>query len=248
MLAVLLFVLFANAGTAPRKQAKLGVMTSLPLLWGEGDVGEIIQQGSKPLAAYERLDARYDVRMIDSLNAKNLKSVHMLLLAQSRALAPAEFVALDNWVRKGGHLIILADPALQWESRYPLGDKRRPLFTSLLSPLFKHWGLELTLPIGDDESGVIIRKIGNYSIRTVTRGSWQRAKQTGQAECRIAESEIVAECKVGKGTALLIADSDLLHEDFWTGSGARMITGSDDFDNMNWIEANLNRLWYHESG
>ena len=144
--------------------------------------------------------------------------------------------------------MILADPALQWESRYPLGDKRRPLFTSLLSPLFKHWGLELTLPIGDDESGVIIRKIGNYCIRTVTPGSWQRAKQTGQAECRIAESEIVAECKVGKGTALLIADSDLLHEDFWTGSGARMITGSDDFDNMNWIEANLNRLWHHESG
>ena len=78
--------------------------------------------------------------VLDSFDALNVRSTPLLLLAQPRALAPAEMVKLDSWVRDGGKLLILADPALQWGSLYPLGDKRRPLFTSLLSPLFSHWG------------------------------------------------------------------------------------------------------------
>ena len=158
---LLLIGLAGGMGGEAEKRPKLGLMTSLPLYWGESDIGEIVRQDGEPMASYKRLAAQYDIRLIDAIDAKNLKSIHMLLLAQSRALSAEEFVELDAWVRRGGHLMILADPALQWESRYPLGDKRRPLFTSLLSPLFKHWGLELILPIGDDSGGETLRKIGD---------------------------------------------------------------------------------------
>ncbi len=245
---LLLIGLAGGMGGEADKHPKLGLMTSLPLYWGESDIGEIVRQDGEPMASYKRLAARYDISLIDAIDAKSLKSMHMLLLAQSRALSAEEFVELDAWVRRGGHLMILADPALQWESRYPLGDKRRPLFTSLLSPLFKHWGLELILPIGDDSGGETLREIGDHSIRTVTPGMWQMTKDGGEARCVTSDKALLAACAVGKGNALLLADADMLAEEYWVGSGIRAISGSDDFDNMNWLVANLVRLWVLRMG
>jgi hypothetical protein len=246
LLLILLLVFFIGGNDkAPEKQPKLGLMTTLPLYWGEGNVEDMVQQASAPLPAYQRLDERYDIRLIDAVDAKNLQSVHMLLLAQSRALAPEELVRLDSWVRSGGHLMILADPALQWESEYPLGDKRRPLFTSLLSPLFAHWGLELVLPLSDDERPEVIKQISGQSIRTVTPGAWQSLGKSKDAGCKLTDGALVAKCKVGKGSAILIADADILNADLWSGSGVRSLSGADDFDNMSWIESNLERLWRH---
>ena len=40
---------------------------------------------------------------------------------------PAEdLVALDDWVRGGGRVLLLADPMLEWPSKRPLGDPLRP--------------------------------------------------------------------------------------------------------------------------
>ena len=146
--------------------------------------------------------------------------------------------------------MIMADPALQWDSEYPLGDKRRPLFTSMLSPLFGHWGLELVLPIGDDAGsadGKIIKKIGEWSVQTVTAGAWQRtgSKSAANDDCALGHGGFVAECKIGRGTAVLIADADLLDPELWQGSGVRAVSGTDDFDNMAFVESNLDRLWSH---
>jgi hypothetical protein len=159
-------------------------------------------------------------------------------LAQPRAFSPAELVQLDSWVRKGGRLLILADPALQWGSLYPLGDKRRPLFTSMLSPLFAHWGLELVLPIADAEP-MAIRKIGKLSIRTQAPGEWLKINRGGSARCALAEGGLLADCKIGKGRALLVADADLLDTAYWEGRGMRVLTGGDEFDNLAWVESLL---------
>jgi hypothetical protein len=182
------------------------------------------------------LQEQYNIRPLDNFDALDKSPLSLMLLAQPRALGPSELVKLDAWVRSGGRILILADPALQWGSLYPLGDKRRPLFTSLLSPLFSHWGLELVLPM-TDEQAVVLREVDGLSIRTQTPGEWLPKTGKVSATCAIASHRMLADCRVGKGRALLVADADLLDTVYWEGQGVRSITGDDEFGNLAWIEA-----------
>jgi hypothetical protein len=240
-----LSALLAYAFTRPAPDGpkpSLGLMTTLPLQWSDGGVEADLAEDAQPHPAFARLSQSYDVQPLDDV--RDLAGRRMLLLAQPRAFSPAELVQLDSWVRKGGRILILADPALQWGSLYPLGDKRRPLFTSMLSPLFAHWGLELVLPIADAEP-MAIRKIGKLSIRTQTPGEWLKIGRGGSARCALEQSGLLADCKIGKGRALLVADADLLDTAYWEGRGMRVLTGGDEFGNLAWVEALLARL--HES-
>lgn len=214
----------------------LGLMTTLPLQWSEGGIEADLAADAKPHPVYTRLQQQYDVLPIDNFDALDSQAVLFLLLAQPRALGPAELVKLDAWVRAGGKLLILADPALQWGSLYPLGDKRRPLFTSLLSPLFSHWGLELVLPM-TDEQAIVLREVDGVTIRTQTPGEWLPKSGGAGAICKIAAHKLLADCSVGKGRALLVADADLLDTLYWEGQGVRAVTGKDEFANLQWVDA-----------
>lgn len=212
----------------------IGLMTTLPLRWAEGNVASSLDPNMKPSGAYETLSARYKIDLVDNVNGLAKTKSRVLVLAQVRALAPAELSQLDDWVRSGGRLLIFADPALAWESSYPLGDKRRPLFTSLLSPLFSHWGVELVLPM-DQSAASEIHKFGTLSVRMPTLGAWQKRATTDGAVCRITLHHIIADCKIGKGRAILVADADVLDDAQWQATGIRVLTSADDFANMDFV-------------
>lgn len=216
----------------------LGLSTSLPLYWGEGDIGDVMNDAAQPLPAYLRLNEKYEIRLIDAFEPQNLKKFDHIILAQPRAVSPSEFVAINAWVRGGGTLLLLADPALQWESIYPLGDKRRPLFTSLMSPLLSHWGVELILPLDGEGKNVREVQAGGFDIRTVTPGAWQ-ARAGKNSACIISANAFLADCTLDKGRVILIADADLLASEYWRGTGVRSIFGNDDFENIAMIEAFL---------
>lgn len=216
----------------------LGLMTSLPLQWSEGGIEAAIASEAAPHPAYARLAESYNIIPTDDFGDLDRNRFSILLLAQPRALSPAELTKLDGWVRQGGRLLVLADPALQWGSLYSIGDKRRPLFTSLLSPLFSHWGLELVLPVTEKVPLVIVN-VDGLQIRAQTLGAWQDTKTRASASCVIAETDLLADCAVGKGRALLVADADFLDAAYWQGKGVRSITGSDEFGNMAWMQALL---------
>lgn len=240
VLAVLLW-LGGFVGTHPadnRPKLPLALMTSLPLVWSEGGIEADLAKDAAPHPAFARLSMFYDITPIDDLEVWLPKSKHMLLLAQPRAFTPRELVRLDKWVRQGGRVMILADPALQWGSLYPLGDKRRPLFTSMLSPLFAHWGMELVLPL-EDEVPASIRKIGVFNIRTVTTGEWLPKTSNATDRCAILAMGLLADCRIGKGRAVLVADADFLDAAFWEGRGMRILTGKDEFANMALLQALL---------
>jgi hypothetical protein len=243
LLLVMGLVLLLSALRYLRPEAQgakpaLGLMTTLPLQWSEGGIEADIADDARPHPAYARLQAQYDIRPLDDFSGLHKQPLALMLLAQPRALAPSELVALDAWVRGGGRLLILADPALQWGSLYSLGDKRRPLFTSLLSPLFSHWGIELVLPMTDAQA-VVLREVDGLSIRTQTPGEWLPKVGEVFAKCEIAPHKLLADCRVGKGRALLVADADLLDTVYWEGQGVRAVTGNDEFGNMLWVEAML---------
>jgi hypothetical protein len=234
-------LLLNSIGSRPEARGEVGVMTTLPLFWQEGEIDDIVRTSGAPSAAVQRLERNYELNPVDSLDGKTLANTRFLILAQPRGLSPSELTRLDTWLRKGGRLLLFADPALRWESIYPLGDKRRPLFTSLLSPLLTHWGLELVLPVAAGTEDLQVFDLDGGIIRTATPGAWHSLDR-GAAGCTVEKPAIVATCKIGAGTAILIADADVLDAVYWRGSGIRSLAGFDDFANLEWTEIQLQKL------
>lgn len=216
--------------------------TSLPLAEGEATIEERLQGGGPPAPIYERLEQHYAPTPVPDLATLDASDGGLLLLAQPRALRPGELAALDAWLRRGGRALILADPALIWPSRYPLGDVRRPVFTSLLSPLLSHWGIELVHPM-DEAQGRRKLTIDGLLIETATPGAFLHLPLPGApaADCMLVADGLLADCTLGKGRAILLADADFLRGDYWAG-GAMGGLGGDKHDNALLLEALLNRL------
>ncbi|HEX8582872.1 MAG TPA: hypothetical protein VF680_00495 [Allosphingosinicella sp.] len=187
------------------------LMTALPLVWGEGGA---FDPQSRPVAIYTALQREFTMKPIDALDSQSLGEAPVLLLIQPRWLAPKELVALDAWIRGGGRALILTDPTLHWPSDLPPGDIRRPPPVGLLGPLLTHWGL--TLAAGPEHE-LDRRFERNRRLAMEAPGHFTA---TGRA-CRVTEPWF-AECRVGKGQALLLADADLVRDELWleTGSGS----------------------------
>ena len=151
----LALVLAACSGAEPvpaGPSITIGLSTSLPIFWPEtADPSDLLQQDRPlpwPRAAIEQ---HHRLVPVDTLAGEGvLDGIEALMLVQPRPLSPGENVALDQWVREGGHALLFADPVLTEESRFALGDKRRPQDVALLSPILSRWGLELQF----DEAGV----------------------------------------------------------------------------------------------
>ena len=174
LLACLAPVLLAACGQGGASQADkgdaytLGLYTSLPIAWNESaDIGSLLASDGPIHWALPVLKSHGEFVPLDTLAASDgtlpLPQDATLVLAQPRPLSPQENVALDDWVRKGGHVLLLADPMLTAESAFAPGDPRRPQDIAMLSPILARWGLELEFdeaqeagePSGRDSGGAV---------------------------------------------------------------------------------------------
>jgi hypothetical protein len=172
------------------------LLTSLPLIFGE----DFSLKGGGT-EALRRLEGRYRVLPISVTSATELARGRLLLMAQPLAQTPENLVALDNWVRAGGRVLLLADPLLEWPSERPLGDVLRPPPMFADTGLLAHWGLRLDAP---DERGAVSRKLGGFDLVAVSPGVLS-------GRCAISGDGMAADCRLGKGAAIVVADADLLN-------------------------------------
>jgi hypothetical protein len=179
----------------PQARPTLLLLTSLPLLFGE-DFS--LQGGGSP--ALTKLETRYKVVPISVADPKDLAKGRLLLMAHPLAQPAEDLVALDQWVRAGGGVLLLADPRLEWPSKRPLGDLLRPPPMFMDTGLLAHWGLRLD---ATDRPGTRPGKLGGYDVTTVSPGSLSGG-------CEIGDGGLVAHCRIGKGRATVVADADLL--------------------------------------
>lgn len=195
------YVLSRAGGAEPPARAaaerpQLMLLTSLPLIFGESF--DLDGGGS---AALEALERRYRIVPISVAQASELRRGRLLLMAHPLAQPAEALVELDRWVREGGHVLLLADPALDWESERPLGDALRPPPAFADTGLLAHWGLRLDAP---DERGPRERALAGRAILTGSPGSLHGG-------CAISSDRLVARCTIGKGKATIVADADFLH-------------------------------------
>ena len=187
----------------------LGLMTTLPLLWGEAaDVGELLAADGSASWVRGEIERRYAIEPLDTLDSAALDRIDRLVLAQPRALSPAENVALDGWVRGGGRLLLFADPMLTRPSRYPVGDRRRPQDVVLLSPILSHWGLELMFD-DDAPEGERMVEIAGVGVPINLAGRFGLAPGS---QCDLEVGGTLARCTIGVGEVVLLADAAVLDD------------------------------------
>ena len=200
---------------AHRERPALGLFTTLPIYWGEAaQLSDLLAEDREPHWVRRVLEEDYAVRPLDVLDAgkagDSLTGLRFLLMAQPRALSPAENVVLDAWVRGGGRLLLFADPMLTEESSFAIGDKRRPHDVVLLSPILAHWGLDLQFD-EEQEAGIRTVSVFGTELPVDLHGRLALRTPTGAAgSCRIATGGLAANCAIGRGRALILADAALL--------------------------------------
>lgn len=221
-----LALLAAGAGAwavtkGERDKPDLGLLTTLPIYWSESlEIGEALDSREEPHWARVTLEADYDLLPLDTLDAGEggLGGLDYLLLAQPRALSPPENVALDDWVRAGGHALVFADPFLTGDSRFGIGDRRRPQDVVLLSPILRRWGLELQFDPGQPDGEYYV-KLASGEIPVNLAGRLVEVTGSAPSDCTLSASGLVAECAIGRGRAVVVADAALLEG--WRAEPAR---------------------------
>ncbi len=209
---------------------KVDILTGLPLFFGEGDVGDVLGGTATRSQLLDALERSWTLQPLDVARRPQLAQIDRLLIIQPQALAPDELVEIDRWVRRGGRLLILADPDLRWPSTLPSGDPRRAPPASLLSPLFTHWGVTLhpttgLSPVAEDLEG-----------RTVVFDSPGRWEVKGE-KCAPASLRVL-KCSIGKGEAILVSDVDFANPLWATATNGR---------NYAALDALMERVWPKEA-
>ncbi|HEV2593972.1 MAG TPA: hypothetical protein VGU01_02085 [Sphingomicrobium sp.] len=200
----------ALSARPPERRPTLLLLTSLPILFGEGFS---LNGGGSPVL--KRLQARYRVEPISITDPEELAKGRLLLMAQPQAQIAENLVALDAWLRGGGRLLLLADPLLEWDSDRPLGDLTRPSLMFMDTGLLAHWGLRLESP---DQPGAAERQLGGYRVLTRSPGALFGA-------CTISADRLVAHCRLGRGVATIVADADVLNVAKLGSFGQRNLDG-----------------------
>ncbi len=202
----------------------VGLFTTLPIMWNEApDVRSALHDDAPPHWARAALSAQGVIEPLDTLAGAPgrgpLDHLHRLVMAQPRPLSPQENVALDQWVRAGGQLLLLADPALTEDSSFAIGDPRRPQSVVLLSPILRRWGLELQFdeaqPFGEQQ-----RMIGGVALPVNLPGHF---RILAPRDCAALGDAVAVRCSIGKGQVIALADAALLEREDAGGNRARAL-------------------------
>lgn len=213
----------------------MGLVTSLPLYWPLGADISTLASGSVAMP-WQREAIEQCVRIVplDTLSSiaplapdgeeiDPLADLDRLAVIQPRGLSPADNVALDRWVRAGGHLLLVLDPMLTGEYDLPLGDPSRPIDSALIAPVVRHWGLAMSVDDHETfEDGIFDVPLAKGNL-TVAHPGNLRIVDPEAASCELLGQGVVARCKVGMGRVTLLADAATFEHQEAAGRGGRSL-------------------------
>ncbi len=222
----------AQGGAPPA----LGLMTSLPLTYPlDADFAAFARGEVERTWQGEALSQCYTAMPLDTLApiggldpgapATNpLSGLSYVAVIQPRGLSPRDNVALDDWVRAGGKLLLVLDPMLTGEYDLPLGDPRRPGAVAFIPPVVERWGMTV---IYDEDQMFAPRQISvaGLEMQVLLAGNIAATgTSTGTGgDCVIEEQSPIQKCAIGEGSVTLVADAAIFEDQDLAGSGAEAI-------------------------
>lgn len=197
---------------------KLGLMTSLPIYWSlDADIANLAQgNGEKPWQR-QLLEKQFELVPLDTLTpipglspdepeTNPLAGLDRLAVIQPRGLSPADNVALDEWVRGGGQLLLVVDPMLTGDYELALGDPRRPVDSAPIPPVIERWGMAIAYDEAQDRHRSV--EVPFAGIRYGLFHSGEISLRDDSAtDCEILGDGAIARCEVGNGRLTLVADA-----------------------------------------
>ena len=140
--------------THPAKPV-LGVMSTLPV---QGKTGQQFQmpgqppRNQPPWLAFRELGEDYDLRTVEPGAEEIASDLDALVVIHPKQLSDKTLYAIDQFVLRGGRLMLFVDPmsAAEQEATPPQMRFRMPQTSSDLKPLLEAWG------VGYDPSKVVV--------------------------------------------------------------------------------------------
>jgi len=221
--------------TAPSETVRaqrLGLMTSLPIYWPLGAEIADLAAGVPPTWQKAALAPDWELYPLDTLSpvpglspdapeVDPLAGLTRIAVIQPRGLSPADNVALDTWVRAGGRLLLVLDPALTGEYDLPLGDPRRPVEAALVPPVVARWGMAISF----DEAQAAADRTARFGAAPLPLALAGQISlpDPAAADCTLLADGAAARCAVGKGQVTVIADAAVFEHDELAGEGGAIL-------------------------
>ena len=125
------------------RRPRVGLMSKLPV---DGDMQMMMMAhdpgAGAPWAAMSMLRQSFDVVDIATDTQVIPAGIEVLFLVQPQHLSPATLYAIDQFVMRGGRLMLCLDPASEAEAQQPSPDGQMVTDTaSDLEPLLRQWGI-----------------------------------------------------------------------------------------------------------
>jgi ABC-type uncharacterized transport system involved in gliding motility auxiliary subunit len=143
------------------KKAVIGLMSSLPM---QGQVNPMTgQQQGEPWPVLSELEQLFTIRSVAPEIDQVDKDVDVLMLVHPKNLKPKTLYAIDQFVMRGGRVLLFVDPASGADMSGQ--DPSNPFASAManhssnLTPLLAAWGVDYdpTKVIGDLELGLQVR-------------------------------------------------------------------------------------------
>jgi ABC-type uncharacterized transport system involved in gliding motility auxiliary subunit len=160
------------------KRPTIGVMSSLPI---DGDPRAMMMRqmggagGGAPWASMVQLRQAYAVKTVPLDTQVIDPDVQVLLLAHAQNLSDATLYAIDQFVMRGGRLMVLVDPNSDAEANLPGPNGQPPTDTaSNLKKLFDAWGIvyDPTQVVGDLTGAWRVRSSASDRVQAVDYVAW----------------------------------------------------------------------------
>jgi ABC-type uncharacterized transport system involved in gliding motility auxiliary subunit len=130
----------AISRAAATERPKVGLMAGLPVL-GE-KFNPFTRQSSEPWVLANELKREFDIKEVQ-MSAKEVdKDLNVLLVIHPQHIQPETEYALDQFVLRGGKLIVFVDPYAYFDQQPQMPGVPPQPSSSTLPTLFKAWGVQ----------------------------------------------------------------------------------------------------------
>jgi ABC-type uncharacterized transport system involved in gliding motility auxiliary subunit len=142
------------------KKAVIGLMSSLPM---QGQMNPMTGQQGEPWPVLSEIEQLFTIRPVPPEIDQVDKDVDVLMLVHPKNLAPKTLYAIDQFVMRGGRVLLFLDPnsGADMSGRDPSNPFASAMadHSSNLAPLLAAWGVDYdpTKVIGDLELGLQVR-------------------------------------------------------------------------------------------
>jgi ABC-type uncharacterized transport system involved in gliding motility auxiliary subunit len=169
------------------KKPSVGLLSTLPLS------GEFRgpRQPPEPWAIYTQMQQFFDVKTLDRDIAEIPAEIGVLVLVHPKELSEKTQYAIDQFVMRGGHVLVFVDPHAEGEMGRPGTAAQTGMTGSNLPKLFSAWGLEMVDGkfAGDRGSARRVNAGTESRVRAVDYIAWLSLREANFNRSDILTSE-----------------------------------------------------------